>query len=219
MSEMYERILALCRQRGIKPGRVCADTGLSRGMMTDLKMGRTKELSAKNTKIIADYFGVTADYLLGKEQEPFEVGDSFLDDHLTVTGIEDNGDGTFNVSFRANVEGIDVEELKKLMNFMIETGISTEGLFELVEAAEKINRRSPGKLLTPPQPLLTPQKDTDTTPALDTTGQERTESDAKEQGQQSDPEIEAEVEAYRQRCIQEKKQASQTSAAKESGVG
>lgn len=34
-----------------------------------------------------------------------------------------------------------------------------------------------------------------------------------------DPEIEAEVEAYRQRRIQEKKQASQTSVAKERGAG
>lgn len=67
MGEMYNRIVALCNERGIKPGRVCADTGLSRGMMSDLKMGRTKELSAKNTKIIADYFGVTTDYLLTGE--------------------------------------------------------------------------------------------------------------------------------------------------------
>lgn len=37
-------------------------------MMSDLKMGRTKELSAKNTKIIADYFGVTTDYLLTGEE-------------------------------------------------------------------------------------------------------------------------------------------------------
>lgn len=68
MGDMYNRIVALCKERGIKPGRVCADTGLSRGMMSDLKMGRTKELSAKNTKIIADYFGVTTDYLLTGEE-------------------------------------------------------------------------------------------------------------------------------------------------------
>lgn len=68
MGEMYNRIVALCKERGIKPGRVCTDTGLSRGMMSDLKMGRTKELSAKNTKIIADYFGVTTDYLLTGEE-------------------------------------------------------------------------------------------------------------------------------------------------------
>lgn len=39
-----------------------------------------------------------------------------------------------------------------------------------------------------------------------------------QQEPQSDPEIEAEVEAYRQRRLQEKKQASQTSAAKERGA-
>lgn len=68
MSDMYNRIIALCEKKGIKPGRVCADTGLSRGMMSDLKAGRTKALSAKNTKIVADYFGVTTDYLLTGEE-------------------------------------------------------------------------------------------------------------------------------------------------------
>lgn len=69
MGNMYEKIQQLCVQKGIKPGRVCADTGLSRGMMTDLKMGRTKELSAKNAKIIADYFGVSVGFLMGEENE------------------------------------------------------------------------------------------------------------------------------------------------------
>lgn len=40
-----------------------------------------------------------------------------------------------------------------------------------------------------------------------------------QQRQETDPEIEAEVEAYRQRRIQEKKQASQTSVAKEHDAG
>lgn len=75
MSEMYERIAGLCKEAGIKPGRICADTGISRGLMTDLKMGRTKELSAKNTKIIADYLGVSTDYLLGKEKAPTGDGE------------------------------------------------------------------------------------------------------------------------------------------------
>lgn len=83
MGEMYNRIVALCNERGIKPGRVCADTGLSRGMMSDLKMGRTKELSAKNTKIIADYFGVTTDYLLTGEETkkaPTPEGERIISD-------------------------------------------------------------------------------------------------------------------------------------------
>lgn len=69
MISTYERIVELCHERGIKPGRVCSDTGLSRAILSDLKAGRTKELSAKNTKIIADYLGVTTDYLLGVEPD------------------------------------------------------------------------------------------------------------------------------------------------------
>lgn len=67
MSNMYERILTLCANKGIKPGKVCADTGLSRGLMSDLKMGRTKQLSAKTVKTIAEYFGVSTDYLIAEE--------------------------------------------------------------------------------------------------------------------------------------------------------
>ena len=70
MGNMYEKIEALCAQKGIKPGRVCAETGISRGVLPDLKMGRTKTLSAKNTKIISDYFGVSAAYLLDQDGSP-----------------------------------------------------------------------------------------------------------------------------------------------------
>ena len=68
MGNMYERILFLCNQKGIKPGKLCADTGLSRSFMSEMKAGRTKELSAKNAHIVADYFGVTVGYLLGEEE-------------------------------------------------------------------------------------------------------------------------------------------------------
>ena len=55
--------------------------------MTDLKMGRTKTLSAKNTQLISNYFGVSTDYLLGNEQkkEPTTKSDE-LD--LQLEGID-----------------------------------------------------------------------------------------------------------------------------------
>jgi transcriptional regulator with XRE-family HTH domain len=43
---------------------MCRDTDIARGNLSDLKMGRTKELSAKNIKKIADYFGVSVDSLV-----------------------------------------------------------------------------------------------------------------------------------------------------------
>ena len=41
--------------------------GLSRGLITDLKMGRKKSLSAQTAQKIATYFDVTVAQLLGQE--------------------------------------------------------------------------------------------------------------------------------------------------------
>lgn len=67
MGELYERIAFLCEQKGIKPGKMCAETGISRGNIGDLKMGRIKKLSTENLEKVARYFGVTTDYLLHGE--------------------------------------------------------------------------------------------------------------------------------------------------------
>ena len=67
MSNLYKTILALCESRGIKGGKLCTDLGISKGTLTDLKMGRQKSLSASNAQKIAAYFGVSVGYLLGEE--------------------------------------------------------------------------------------------------------------------------------------------------------
>lgn len=67
MANLYETIDKLCQERGIRPGRLCADLGLSRGLMTDLKMGRKKGVNAETARKIADYLGVSVGYLLGQE--------------------------------------------------------------------------------------------------------------------------------------------------------
>ena len=67
MGSLYENILSLCQERSIRPGRLCDDLGLSRGLITDLKMGRKKGLNAETAQKIAGYFGVSVGYLLGQE--------------------------------------------------------------------------------------------------------------------------------------------------------
>ena len=66
MSSLYETIQNLCQRHNIRPGRLCTELGLSRGLMTDLKMGRKKSLSAETAQKIAAYFGVSVGYLLGQ---------------------------------------------------------------------------------------------------------------------------------------------------------
>ena len=75
MVTLYERIISLCKERGIKGGKLCTEIGISKGTLTDLKMGRQTSLSAPNAQKIADYFGVTVGYLLGKEEKTPTVTD------------------------------------------------------------------------------------------------------------------------------------------------
>ena len=69
MNPLYTRISTLCAQRSITPGKLCADLGLSRGIITDLKAGRKKDLYATTAYKIAKYFGVSVGYLLGLEEK------------------------------------------------------------------------------------------------------------------------------------------------------
>lgn len=69
MNEMYKRIEILCEQRGINITQMCRDAEIPRGNLTDLKKGRTSELSTKSLGKLAVYFGVSIDYFLGEEQK------------------------------------------------------------------------------------------------------------------------------------------------------
>ena len=67
MGNLYESIQILCKEKGVRPGRMCDDLGISRGLMTDLKMGRKKTVNAQTAQKIASYLGVTVARLLGHE--------------------------------------------------------------------------------------------------------------------------------------------------------
>ena len=69
MGTLYENIIALCTEKGIKGGKLCTDIGMSKGILTDLKMGRQTGISAANAQKIASYFGVSVGYLLGEEEK------------------------------------------------------------------------------------------------------------------------------------------------------
>ena len=51
---------------------MCTDIGMSKGILTDLKMGRQTGISTANAQKIATYFGVSVGYLLGEEDEKKE---------------------------------------------------------------------------------------------------------------------------------------------------
>ena len=69
MGTLYERIISLCQEKGITGGKMCVELGMSKGTLTDLKMGRQKSLSAEKANKIASYLGVSVAYLLGEEEK------------------------------------------------------------------------------------------------------------------------------------------------------
>ena len=69
MGNLYDKINGLCQIKGITGAKMCTDTNISKGLLTDLKKGRREGVNAKTAQKIASYFGVTVGYLLGEEDE------------------------------------------------------------------------------------------------------------------------------------------------------
>ena len=66
---LHTIITTLCDKKGVTPAKMCRDIGVTKSMMSDLKYGRISSVSQKNLELIADYFGVSVDYLLGKTKK------------------------------------------------------------------------------------------------------------------------------------------------------
>ena len=110
MGTLYENIIALCDEKGIKGGKMCTDIGMSKGILTDLKMGRQSGISATNAQKIASYFGVSVGYLLGEEDKKIEPTD---DDRLSENMKQ-------LIDFVKTVPEDKVELVLKLMRTIVE---------------------------------------------------------------------------------------------------
>lgn len=70
----------LLKAKGLTGAKMCADLGMSKSFMTELRKGRAKSIKAETAQKIADYFGVTVEYLLGKENAPTRTGERAVSD-------------------------------------------------------------------------------------------------------------------------------------------
>ena len=66
--DFYDRFLKLCVENGIKPCTMVESIGIKKTAASNWKARKTKPTSY-NLQKIADYFGVTVEYLKGEEQE------------------------------------------------------------------------------------------------------------------------------------------------------
>lgn len=85
MDNMYSIIQALCEKKGITITEMCREAGVPRSSMGNLATGSTQQLSAKNIQKVAEYFNVSTDYLLGKEEKPTDKGELQNDEIYVLT--------------------------------------------------------------------------------------------------------------------------------------
>ena len=119
MSDLYNRIYELCQGKGISIGKMCKDLSISRGNLTGLKMERIKTLKTENLTKISEYFGVSVDYLLGKEQKekPLVNDDEELTEYLEQLRTRPELKMMFQLTKDATKE--DVEKAVKVIEAML----------------------------------------------------------------------------------------------------
>lgn len=87
MFSTFERIKELAKARGITLGTLEEKLGLSRNSIYTIK---NKKPSAERLQLIADYFNVSTDYLLGRTDNPKIAGDSYVNEPDDIDEIIDN---------------------------------------------------------------------------------------------------------------------------------
>lgn len=69
----YERLKEICASKGVKITVLIDDLGMSSGNLSSWKKGNTPRASTIDK--IADYLGVSSDYLLGRSDDPLSPVD------------------------------------------------------------------------------------------------------------------------------------------------
>ena len=89
---IQEKLKDLRIERGLSLQELSEQTGLSRAALGNYETDDYKEITHKAIVILADFYGVTSDYLLGltenREQHPFAVDELGLDDESVKIRME-----------------------------------------------------------------------------------------------------------------------------------
>lgn len=69
MCNLYEKIEQLCQIKGIKVAELARATNINKTVFSELKNGRTKFLSTERLILVADYFEISLDELVGRKRK------------------------------------------------------------------------------------------------------------------------------------------------------
>lgn len=104
---IYQRISELCASKGISGAKMCADIGVSRQLLTELKSGRSKTISLTTAQKIAEYFDITVESLFAPPEGVEVVQDELFEKRKLL----------FDLSSKATEE--DLDKFIKMLNVML----------------------------------------------------------------------------------------------------
>ncbi len=121
MDDLYARIENMCKSAGTNITTMCRESGVPRSALSDYKAGRIKSLSADKLSKIANYFGVSIDYLLGnteQKEKPLVNEDEELTEYLDELKNRPEMKMLFSLAKGATKE--DVEKAVKIIETLLE---------------------------------------------------------------------------------------------------
>ena len=98
----WENFIKLCAEKGKTPTSVVLDLGYSKGTVTHWKNGHVPQVLALHK--IADYFGVTVEYLLGKEEKEAKKENPSVEEE-------------FKIALFGGKENVSEEKWDQIMNY------------------------------------------------------------------------------------------------------
>lgn len=84
MYTIFERLL---KERGLTVADVCKATGIAQSTMSNWKK-RNNFLNAKNAKLVADYFDVSVDYLMGMPERQKALEDALKKQYSVKVNVD-----------------------------------------------------------------------------------------------------------------------------------
>lgn len=124
---MYENFEKLLKERGLKASDVSHGTGLSSTFFTEWKKGKSKSPKPENLQKIADYFGVSLDYLTTGKESALKMDSLYTDE---------NSDFLIEVTKKAKDKEF-VERMKKYMSLLSEDQKSINDMIDFMYNKEK----------------------------------------------------------------------------------
>lgn len=79
MFTLYDNIVRICDEHGVKPSRMCVEAGISKSIMTRLKKDKTSSITTDIAQKIADYFGISVEEVLTGRKSIFPLDAPLLE--------------------------------------------------------------------------------------------------------------------------------------------